>query len=455
MSEINAGMDAQGGLRAGALGKVLLTGLGLSYIVAGNYAAWGFGLGRGGWVGLVIAFLVVAAFYACLVACLAELATALPVAGAGYAFALRAFGAPLGFVAGIAIALEYICSGSALSLFAAGYLEALTGLGGKTPILVLYLLVVIAHMWGVGEALVATLVLAAVAAAGVLIFVLTTAPDFQAAHLLDVVPTAPHGPWLPFGWYGIWAALPFAVTFLISIEGVPLAAEEARDPARTIPSAMFGALAIGVALGFCVLLFGPGSSGTAALIDAPDPMATVLQHPASRAAASATVRLLVSSSALIGLAASFFGAMYAGSRMLYALAREGVLPAILCRVNARGAPWVATLATASLGLALTATGLADQLVVLLVFGATLSYLLLLGAHIALRRREPALARPYRSPGGLATPALGLVLAGAIFIACFLADWKWSCVGVGVIAIAAAARRLERRAAVSAVVSLRE
>jgi ethanolamine permease len=448
-------MNEQPGLRAGALGKVLLTGLGLSYIVAGNYAAWGFGLGRGGWGGLVVAFLLVAAFYACLVVCLAELATALPVAGGGYAFTLRAFGAPLGFVAGIAITLEYVCSGSALSLFAAGYFESLTGLGGTVPVLVLYVLVVSAHLWGVGEALATTLLLAAVAAAGVLIFVLATASDFQAARLLDVPPTALHSAWLPFGWYGIWAALPFAVTFLISIEGVPLAAEEAKDPARTIPSAMFGALAIGVALALCVLLFGPGSVGTAALIDAPDPMAAVLRHSASPAAASAAVRLLVSSSALIGLVASFFGAMYAGSRMLYALAREGVLPVILCRVNARGAPWIAILATATAGLALAATGFADQLVVLLVFGATLSYLLMLGAHIVLRRREPMLARPYRSPGGLATPAFGLVLAAAIFVACFLADWKWSCVGVAVIAIAGAARWLGRRGTASPAASLRE
>ncbi len=446
MSERNADLNVPPGLRAGALGKVLLTGLGLSYIVAGNYAAWGFGLGRGGWGGLVIAFLLVAAFYACLVACLAELATALPVAGGGYAFALRAFGAPLGFVTGIAIALEYVCSGSALSLFAAGYFQSLTGLGGTIPILILYLLVASALVWGVGETMTATLLLAAIAAIGVLVFVVAMAPGFHTAHLLDVAPTAANGAWLPFGWYGIWAALPFAVAFLISIEGVPLAAEEAIEPARTIPSAMFGSLAIGVVLALCVLVFGPGAAGTAALIDAPDPVAAVLRQAGGPAAGSAAVRLLISLTALVGLIASFFGAMYAGSRMLFALAREGVLPNILCRVNARGAPWVATLATAAAGVALAATGLADQLVVLLVFGATLSYLLLLGAHITLRRREPALVRPYRTPGALAIPVVGLVLAAAIFIACFLADWRWSCAGVSVIATACAARWLSQRAA---------
>jgi ethanolamine permease len=434
----------QSGLRPGVLGTALLTGLGLSYIVAGNYAAWGFGLGRGGWGGMLIAFGVVAVFYACLVACLAELATALPVAGAGYAFVLRGFGARVGFVAGIAIALEYVCSGSALALFTAGYFKSLTGLAGPMPVVILYVLVALAHIRGVGEALVVTLLLAAVAAAGVLVFIFSLAPGFHGTRLFDVAP----GNWLPFGWQGVWAALPFAVTFLISIEGVPLAAEEALEPSRTIPKAMFTALAVGIALALGVLLCGPGSTGTAALLDSPDPMATALQRAAVPERALSVIRLVVSLAALIGLLASFFGAMYAGSRMLFALAREGVLPAAIGRVNARGAPWVATLATAVAGLALAATGLADQLVVLLVFGATLSYLLILAAHMALRRAEPLLPRPYLTPGGVVTPILGLMLAGAIFVACFLADWRWSCVGVGVILVASIARWFGRRAAVS-------
>ncbi|MBS0418373.1 MAG: amino acid permease [Proteobacteria bacterium] len=444
MVENETAPGAQSGLRAGVLGKVLLTGLGLSYIVAGNYAAWGFGLGRGGWGGLLVAFLAVAVFYACLVACLAELSTALPVAGGGYAFARRAFGPWLGFVAGIAIALEYVCSGAVLSLFAGSYLQSLTGLEGTTPVVVLYLLVVIAHVRGVGEALSATLLLAAVSAAGVLVFIFTLAPGFHAEHLFDVVPARPYGAWLPFGWHGVWAALPFAVTFLISIEGVPLAAEEAVEPGRTIPTAMFTSLIIGVVLACGVLLAGPGSVGTAVLVDSTDPMAAALAHHTGSAAAA--VRLLVSIAALVGLLASFFGAMYAGSRMLYTLAREGVLPSIFSRVNARGAPSVATLATAVAGLALAVTKLADPLVVLLVFGATLSYLFFLVAHMTLRRREPQLVRPYRTPGTLAIPALGLGLAVAIFTACFLADWKWSCVGIAVIAVAVVARWLSHHGA---------
>ena len=45
-----------------------------------------------------------------------------------------------------------------------------------------------------------------------------------------------------------------------------------------------------------------------------------------------------------------------------------------------------------------------------VFGATVSYVLMSFSHILLRRREPELERPYRTPGGVATSGVAFVLA---------------------------------------------
>jgi ethanolamine permease len=56
-----------------------------------------------------------------------------------------------------------------------------------------------------------------------------------------------------------------------------------------------------------------------------------------------------------------------------------------------------------------------------VFGATVSYILMMVSHIVLRRREPGLDRPYRTPGGVATTGIALILACAALIAVFLVD----------------------------------
>ncbi len=58
-----------------------------------------------------------------------------------------------------------------------------------------------------------------------------------------------------------------------------------------------------------------------------------------------------------------------------------------------------------------------------VFGATTSYVLLNLSHIMLRRREPDLERAYRTPGGVVTTGIGLVLSLVAVAATFFVDIK--------------------------------
>lgn len=62
-------------LKRGAAGWVLLVGLGIAYVISGDYAGWNFGLEQGGWGGLMIASLLMALMYTCMCFALAELAT--------------------------------------------------------------------------------------------------------------------------------------------------------------------------------------------------------------------------------------------------------------------------------------------------------------------------------------------------------------------------------------------
>src|SRR5687767_11012338 len=95
----NVGTDylEQRQLQKGAAGWVLLAGLGVAYVISGDFAGWNFGLAEGGWGGLLIATALMAVMYTCMVFGLAEMASAMPVAGAGYGFARRALGPTGGF----------------------------------------------------------------------------------------------------------------------------------------------------------------------------------------------------------------------------------------------------------------------------------------------------------------------------------------------------------------------
>ncbi|MFE5807172.1 amino acid permease, partial [Streptomyces sp. NPDC056491] len=171
-------------LRRGSAGWLLLTGLGVAYVVSGDFSGWNVGLDKGGFGGLAIATVLMGAMYACLVFSLAELSTILPTAGGGYGFARRALGPWGGFLTGTAILIEYILAPAAIVIFIGDYVESL-GLFGLTSSWPVYLgcfvIFIGVHLWGVGEALRFSLVVTAIAVAALLIFAVGAFTEFDAS----------------------------------------------------------------------------------------------------------------------------------------------------------------------------------------------------------------------------------------------------------------------------------
>ncbi len=124
---------------------------------------------------------------------------------------------------------------------------------------------------------------------------------------------------------------------------------------------------------------------------------------------------------LAGLIASFFSIIYAYSRQLFALSRAGYLPRALSVTNKRKAPTLALIIPGVIGFILSLDGQGDLLLNMAVFGAALSYVLMMVSHIVLRVREPNMARPYRTPGGAVTTGFALVIAVLAVIATFLVN----------------------------------
>lgn len=411
-------------LRRGSAGWLLLTGLGVAYVVSGDFSGWNFGLAQGGFGGLGIAMLLMGVMYACMVLSLAELSSVLPTAGGGYGFARRALGPWGGFLTGTAILIEYVLAPAAISIFIGDYVESL-GLFGLTsdwPVYLACFAVFIGiHLWGVGEALRFSFVVTGIAVTALLVFAFGAFMDFDPSNLNDIaVDREAFGSnsWLPMGLLGIWAAFPFGMWFFLGVEGVPLAAEETKDPARTLPRAIRWSMGILVVLAVLTFFASAGARGSAAIQDAGNPLVEALQ-PGGEATALSRV---VNYAGLAGLVASFFSLIYAGSRQLFALSRAGYLPRFLSLTSSRKAPYLGLLVPGVIGFGLAAaTGDGARMLNVAVFGATISYALMSLSHIVLRRREPELHRPYRTPGGVWTSSVALALACAALVATFLVD----------------------------------
>ncbi len=423
--QVDEGYLEQRQLRRGAAGWVLLAGLGVAYVISGDFAGWNFGLAEGGWGGLLIATLLMATMYACMVFGLAELSAALPTSGGGYAFARRALGPLGGFATGTAILIEYAIAPAAIATFIGGYVESLELFGitsGWPVFLVAYLVFVGIHLYGVGEALKLMFVITAIAAAALVLFIVGMIPQFDAANLTNIPPgdAAGASEFLPFGYLGIWAAFPYAIWFFLAIEGVPLAAEESRDPARDLPRGIIAGMLVLLAFAALVLVFGPGGAGADVLQDSANPLPEAMEARAAYGEET-TLSQIVNYVGLLGLIASFFSIIYGYSRQTFALSRAGYLPRALSITNGRKVPFVALIVPGIIGFLLALTEDGAILINMAVFGATISYVLMMLSHIVLRRREPELERPYRTPGGTATTGVALVLALAAVIATFLVD----------------------------------
>jgi ethanolamine permease len=411
-------------LKQGAAGWVLLAGLGVSYVISGDFAGWNFGLAEGGWGGLLLATVLMAAMYTCMVFGLAELASALPVAGAGYGFARRALGPLGGFATGTAILIEYAIAPAAIAVFIGGYVESLGlfGLTSSWPVYLACFVVFIGiHLYGVGEALRLMFGITAVAVVALIAFVVGMIPDFSAPKLFDIAPTEALGAsaFLPFGYAGVLASLVYGIWFFLAVEGVPLAAEEARDPRRDMPRGIIAAMTVLLVFAAAILLVAPGGAGSAAIADADNPLPEAVR---AAAGGNSVLAEIVNYVGLAGLVASFFSIIYASSRQLFALSRAGYLPRWLSVTGKRRTPYLALIVPGAIGFVLAAVTRDGALLInIAVFGATVSYVLLNLSHIVLRFREPDLDRPYRTPGGVATTSVALVLAVAAVIATFIVD----------------------------------
>lgn len=426
----NAEYFKQRQLKKGAVGWLLLVGLGVSYVISGDFAGWNFGLAQGGWGGLFIATAIVASMYLCISLSMSEMSTMLPTAGGGYSFARVAFGHFGGYLTGTAILIEYAIAPAAIAVFIGNYCEALFGIGGWSVYLFCYIFFIAIHLKGAGEALKIMFVITAIACIALVIFIISMIPHFNSTNLFNIPVTQNAGAskFLPFGYMGIWAAVPFAIWFFLAVEGVPLAAEEAKDPTKSLPRGLIGSMLILAGFAMLILFLSAGAIGANQLKDSGAPLVDALIGVYGQ---NSWIASFVNFVGLAGLIASFFSIIYAYSRQIFALSRAGYLPRFLSVTNKNKAPSLAIIIPGILGFILSLTGEGDLLILMAVFGATISYVLMMLAHIKLRLSRPDLPRPYKTPGGIFTSSVAFILASIAVIAGLMVNPKVWCMAAAI------------------------
>ncbi|MFT5143533.1 MAG: ethanolamine permease [Rhodothermales bacterium] len=399
-----------------------LWALGVGAVISGDFFGWNFGLDVGGFGGLLAATAIVAVMYVGMCYSIAEMSPALPHTGGAYSFARTAMGPWGGFITGLAESMEYILTPAVIVVGIGGYMGSiandLIGLQLAAPIwwAIFYAVFVGMNIIGVELTFRFTVFITFLALGILVVFWIGAIPLFSWDNALNITPDAGQTLWLPHGWAGITAALPFAIWFYLAIEQLPLAAEEAHDPKRDMPKGLlWGILTLIVASVLTLFLNAGIAPGSAVVGKSDEPLFLAFQTIFGAGTGASLLALV----AVAGLVASFHTIIYAYGRNIYSLSRAGYFPSWLSLTHkTRKTPHVALIAGAVIGYVIALMleygdaflgGLPVGAVLLnmAVFGAVIAYVMQMIAFVKIRDLD--IERPYVSP--LGKP--GAIVAGLI------------------------------------------
>lgn len=404
------------------LGTLHLWGIAVGLVISGEYFGWSYGWGIAGTLGFLVTTLLIATMYTSFIFSFTELTTAIPHAGGPFAYSRRAFGETGGLIAGMATLIEFVFAPPAIAMAIGAYLNVqYPQLNPKYAAVGAYLVFMTLNILGVKIAAMFELCVTLLAVFELLIFMGVVSPGFSFSNFV-ANGWAGHDVFDGAAITGIFAAIPFAIWFFLAIEGAAMAAEEAKDPKRTIPKAYVAGILTLVFLALGVMVMAGGVGDWRTLSDINDPLPQAMKMVVGEH--SNWMHMLVWIG-LFGLIASFHGIILGYSRQFFALARAGYLPQSLAKLSRFQTPHRAVIAGGVIGmLAVLSDGLFDlqgmsltaAMITMAVFGAIVMYIMSMLSLFRLRRTAPDLVRTYRAPGYPLIPAVALALSLVCLVA---------------------------------------
>jgi APA family basic amino acid/polyamine antiporter len=389
--------------RSLSLTQLIFYGVG-TIVGAGIYTIIGAAAGVVGatvWVSMLLA--AMAAFLVAL--SYAELISAFPKAGAEYHF-LRA-GFPglrvLSFAAGLFIMLNAAASSAAVSLAFGGYLRVFWEVPAWTIALALLCVCTLVNIAGIRQATWLTVTLICIEVGGLLLLIgggLLTLDLFEAI----TPPRAGEAAAIFSG-----AALVFFI--YVGFEDVANLSEEAKAPKRDVPRALLASTVITSIIYLFVAWAMLAAVEPAVLARSESP----LTEAGRRIAPWVGTTLAVT--ALFATASTALIVLISISRLIFGMAREGDMPAVLARTaTRRKTPWAAALALFAFACGLLPLGDVRIIASISSLGILLVFVGVQAALLRLRFTQPDLKRPFRVPLNIGRVPLPPVLGIAICLA---------------------------------------
>jgi basic amino acid/polyamine antiporter, APA family len=461
-----------GGELKKSLGAVNLVLLGIGCIIGtGIFVLTGRAAAEFAGPGIMISFVITGTLCALVALCYSELAAAIPVSGSAYSYSYASMGEFVAWIMGVLLLLEYGVAASTVAVGWSGYTlsllhdlginlpAALTAAPGvmatdpvtgvevagivNLPALIGIVAVTLLLTLGVSESATANNIVVAIKVTVVIAFIAIGAGFVNTANWSPLVPAQvpapPPGSDMSLGGQ-IWTALINVVTghsrdsaygvgglisaasviffAYIGFEAVSTAGAESKNPARDMPIGILGSLFVCTVLYIltCAVLVGVVPYTELSPTD-PAPIATAVNHiMADNPGANLQwFSYVVKVGAFAGLSSVMLVLLYGQTRIFYTMSRDGLLPPIFARVNAKTkTPVVNTLLVGAVAAGFAGfTGL-DFLGDTTNVGTLMAFMLICITVIYLRFARPNMNRPFKMPTWL------IIIVGALGAAmCFI------------------------------------
>jgi basic amino acid/polyamine antiporter, APA family len=411
------------------IGVIIGTGIFvLTGIVAAKYAG----------PGLILSFIMAGITCAFVCFAYAELAAMVPIAGSAYTYTYTSLGEFIAWIVGWNLILEYSVGACAVaggwSAYTVGLLKsaglelpvAVTAVpadGGMVnlPAMLITLFLTYLLTRGVRESAAANKVLVVIKLVAIFLFLFLAGPRVDPMNW---------EPFLPFGYSGVSAGAAIIFFAYLGVDSIATSAEETKNPSKAMPIGIIGSLLICTILYVLVAAVLTGVVPYNQLNNA-EPVAYALRTLGYQFGSA-----IVGTGAICGLSTVLLVMMYAQTRAFFAMSRDGLIPAAICKIHPQyGTPHIITIIV-GIAVALV-SGFTPITIVaeMCSVGTLFAFLVATIGVVVLRRTKPDAERPFRCPAIRIVAACAIL--SCVYIMCNLAyaTWVrfivWTIIGVGI------------------------
>jgi APA family basic amino acid/polyamine antiporter len=424
--------DSDKGLKR-TLGAGNLVALGIGAIIgAGLFVRTAAAAAEAAGPAVTLSFVVAAIGCALAGLCYAEFASMIPIAGSAYTYAYATMGELVAWVIGWSLILEYALGAATVAIAWSEYLNKLLGgiippewchspfEGGymNLPALFILLLITLLLIRGTSESAKVNAVIVFVKVAIVLAFI-TIGWQFiePANHTPYFIPEGVIGHEGPFqhGWGGVLGGAAIVFFAFIGFDAVSTAAQEAKNPKRDMPIGILGSLAVCTVL---YILFSHVLTGVAnwSWLGTAGKEASVTSAIDTYMTGYGWLSKSITVAILAGFSSVILVMLMGQSRVFYSMANDGLLPKLFSDLHPKfrtpfKSNWVLFAFVGAFAAFIPGSVAGD----LTSIGTLFAFILVCAGIMILRKSNPTLARPFKTPLVPIVPILGILVCASMII----------------------------------------